>query len=326
MRERRIGIHLDSPKSLAVANNNNYFKMKGFHQSMSRSKSLLRKVVLVVVITEDVQNVHLLLEYRPHIDVSLTCEHDPKLQEYCDWEIDLATHFMIDNKPLNTLLYADDVIILANTEDNLQMAIHRLYQKAKEYNLEISIHKTKTMAFIGKNSTRTKIVINNSGVEQVNAFTYLGCNLSYIHSRDIGNKLAKFQQLLRTIRNTLFKKVRQDTILKFYKTMAIPTLLYGSETWTLTTSQLKRIEAAEMRLLRPLAGYTLYDHKYNEDIRQELNIAAITETIHKYRSNWHEHVLRMPNDRLPRRLLNYRLLGYRDSGRPKKRWRDQLFT
>ncbi|KAJ4426503.1 hypothetical protein ANN_27317 [Periplaneta americana] len=37
----------------------------------------------VVVITEDVQNVHLLLEYRPHIDVSLTCEHYPKLQEYC---------------------------------------------------------------------------------------------------------------------------------------------------------------------------------------------------------------------------------------------------
>ncbi|KAJ4440570.1 hypothetical protein ANN_08715 [Periplaneta americana] len=37
----------------------------------------------VVVITEDVQNVHLLLEYRPHIDVSLTCEHNPKLQEYC---------------------------------------------------------------------------------------------------------------------------------------------------------------------------------------------------------------------------------------------------
>lgn len=182
------------------------------------------------------------------------------------------------------------------------------------------------MVFIGKNSIRTKIVINNSGVEQVNAFTYLGCNLSYIHSRDIDNKLAKFQQLLRTIRNTLFKKVRQDTILKFYKTMAIPTLLYGSETWTLTTSQLKRIEAAEMRLLRPLAGYTLYDHKYNEDIRQELNIAAITETIHKYRSNWHEHVLRMPNDRLPRRLLNYRPLGYRDRGRPKKRWRDQLFT
>ncbi|KAJ4438380.1 hypothetical protein ANN_14325 [Periplaneta americana] len=38
-----------------------------------------------------------------------------------------------------------------------------------------------------------------SKVEQVNAFTYLGCNLSYIHSPDIDNKLAKFQQLLTTI-------------------------------------------------------------------------------------------------------------------------------
>ncbi|KAJ4430709.1 hypothetical protein ANN_19300 [Periplaneta americana] len=43
----------------------------------------LSKCDIVVVITEDVQNVHFLLEYRPHIDVSLTCEHDPKLQEYC---------------------------------------------------------------------------------------------------------------------------------------------------------------------------------------------------------------------------------------------------
>ncbi|KAJ4437906.1 hypothetical protein ANN_13845 [Periplaneta americana] len=47
------------------------------------SNKCIAYLVKVVVITEDVQNVHLLLEYRPHIDVSLTCEHDPKLQEYC---------------------------------------------------------------------------------------------------------------------------------------------------------------------------------------------------------------------------------------------------
>ena len=35
-------------------------------------------------------------------------------------------------------------------------------------------------------------------------------------------------------------------------------------------SQRRRIEAAEMKLLRPLAGYTLYDHKTNEYIRREL--------------------------------------------------------
>jgi len=50
--------------------------------------------------------------------------------------------------------------------------------------------------------------------------------------------------------------VRTETILKIYKTPVLPTFLYGSENWTLTALQRRRIEAAEMKLLRPLAGYT----------------------------------------------------------------------
>ena len=46
-------------------------------------------------------------------------------------------------------------------------------------------------------------------------------------------------------------------VLKLYNTLILPTFLYGSENWTLTASQRRRIEAAEMKLLRPLAGYTL---------------------------------------------------------------------
>ncbi|KAJ4448134.1 hypothetical protein ANN_10146 [Periplaneta americana] len=56
---------------------------RDFPKEIVTGKPTLQVPVHVVFITEDVQNVHLLLEYRPHIDVSLTCEHDPKLQEYC---------------------------------------------------------------------------------------------------------------------------------------------------------------------------------------------------------------------------------------------------
>jgi hypothetical protein len=77
----------------------------------------------------------------------------------------------------------------------------------------------------------------------------MGCSLSYISSRDIGNKLAKFQQLIGTMKRTLFRKVRPETVTKFYKTLAHPTLLYGSEACTLTSAQIKRTEAAEVKLL-----------------------------------------------------------------------------
>ena len=49
--------------------------------------------------------------------------------------------------------------------------------------------------------------------------------------------------------------------LKFYKVMAVPVLMYGSENWSLNRSDKRKIEAAEMRVLRPMAGYTLLAKK-----------------------------------------------------------------
>ena len=49
--------------------------------------------------------------------------------------------------------------------------------------------------------------------------------------------------------------------------------------WTLTASQRRRIEAAEMKLLRPLAGHSLHDHKTNEYTRRELRITGILDKI-----------------------------------------------
>ena len=64
--------------------------------------------------------------------------------------------------------------------------------------------------------------------------------------------------------------MRTETILKIYNTLVLPTFLYGSENWTFTALQRRRIEAAELKLLRPPAGYTLYDHKTNDYIRRQL--------------------------------------------------------
>jgi hypothetical protein len=80
----------------------------------------------------------------------------------------------------------------------------------------------------------------------------------------------KLKQLIGTIKRTLLKRVRKETVLKFYKTLAVPVLLHGAVNWTLTVHKKKRIEAAELKLLRPLAGYTLRGHKYNNDICSEL--------------------------------------------------------
>ena len=43
--------------------------------------------------------------------------------------------------------------------------------------------------------------------------------------------------------------------------MAVPVPMYDSESWSLNPTDKRKIEAAEMRFLKPMAGYTLWDKK-----------------------------------------------------------------
>jgi len=136
--------------------------------------------------------------------------------------------------------------------------------------------------------------------------------------------LAKFLQLRGTLKRTIFEKVRKETILKIYNTEVLPTFLFGSGNWNLTALQRPRIEAAEMKLMIPLAGYTLYDHKTNDYIRREIRITNVLDKRDEYRRNWLSHLQRMPQNRIPLKSYHYRTQERRTIGRPKKRWREQL--
>ena len=231
-------------------------------------------------------------------------------------------HFTINDISLNTLLFADDQVILAETEDDLQYAVYKQHLIANQYDLKISIPKTKVLAFRGEDHLRAKIIIENKIIEQVDCFTYLGYNVSYTDKKDLQAKLNKFRYTCGTIMRCL-RDTSKETKLKFYKVMAVPILMYGSENWTLTQKERKLIESVEMKFLRHVAGYKLIDRKRSEEIRQELNIFKILEKIDEFRNNWTHHLMRMDDSRIPKALLRYRPRGKRRLGRPKKRWSDQ---
>jgi hypothetical protein len=65
-----------------------------------------------------------------------------------------------------------------------------------------------------------------------------------------------------------------------------------------------RLEAAEMRFLRSVAGYRLTDHRRDEDIREEIQIKDINSRIKDYQIKWLQHLERMEQNRIPKLLLN----------------------
>jgi hypothetical protein len=84
---------------------------------------------------------------------------------------------------------------------------------------------------------------------------------------DIDNKLNTFFKITGNL-NNMFRpqKTLKKTRIKLYNTLALPVLLYGSETWTIKVSDARRITAAEMKYMRRTAGYTWTDHKINAQI------------------------------------------------------------
>jgi len=122
-----------------------------------------------------------------------------------------------------------------------------------------------------------------------------------------------------TVRKHL-KKTHTDTQTKCYKVVARPSLLYGSETWVTTKRDMTGLEAAEMRFLRSVTGYTRLDKIRSEIIRKELEIPGIQDIRTKYKQNWINHFDRMDNNRVPKHTLNYKPRGRIDRGRPRKRW------
>jgi len=99
--------------------------------------------------------------------------------------------------------------------------------------------------------------IDNSSIERVEEFKYLGTDLTYkncvqeeIKSRlKVGNACYySVQNLLSS--NLLSKKLK----IKIYRTIILPVVLYGCVTWSLTLREERRLRVFENRVLRRVFG------------------------------------------------------------------------
>jgi sugar-specific transcriptional regulator TrmB len=80
---------------------------------------------------------------------------------------------LTSGKRIQTILDADDQVIIAKSEDELQMAANELNEIANKYNMKISSSKT-TTGLCGKNIQTVKRETEDKIIEQVSNFNYLG--------------------------------------------------------------------------------------------------------------------------------------------------------
>jgi len=110
-----------------------------------------------------------------------------------------------------------------------------------------------------------------------------------------------------------------------YKTLILPVLLYGHESWTLREADRRVLRVFERKVLRSILGGKLengiWRRRMNHELYQVYKSADIVKLIKHGRLQWAGHVARMPEERPAKTIFSREPgRGRRLRGRPRTRW------
>jgi sorting nexin-29 len=143
------------------------------------------------------------------------------------------------NRTHQLLAYADDVNVVGENIDTIKKNTEALLDTCKEVGLEVNPEKTKYMLIPCSQNIGQKHSINigNRSFEDVTKFRYLGRTLTdqnCIH-KEINSRLNSGNACYHLGQSILSSCLLSRNIkVKIYKTILLPVVLYGSETWSLT--------------------------------------------------------------------------------------------
>jgi hypothetical protein len=99
--------------------------------------------------------------------------------------------------------------------------------------------------------------MDNSSIERVEEFKYLGTNLTNQNSiqEEIKCRLKLGNACYYSVQNLLSSSLLSKTLkIKIYRIIILPVVLYGCETWSQTLREERRMRVFENRVLRRVYG------------------------------------------------------------------------
>ena len=228
----------------------------------------------------------------------------------------------VDGKYLIDLDYADDIVIFAETIEDLQSILNDLDDNAKKAGIKINIKKTKIM--ITEDAVPGQVMLHNKVIEEVNEFRYLGTIVARNGSMEaeFNERMRKANQAMGML-SAVWKSHRLSvhSKVRLYITLVRSILLYGHESWYSNESVCSRFVRFENKILRRILEVRLVDRIRVSHMRDVTQVPWIDDVIKRARWSWMGHVMRRDEEeRLIKQAVLWRPEGTRRRGRPKPTW------
>ena len=240
--------------------------------------------------------------------------------------MDSSTGIQVFDTKISHLEYADDLVLVSSSFDELSRQLERLVTECRRWGLTVNAAKTKVMTVERSTTSYPGVVLDGTEVERVEGFTYLGHWVAADGSieSEVKARINRASKSWRSLGGALVgqKQLSGRTKCKLFRAIVVPSLVYGAETWPATEGLLKRLDTFQSRCLRRIWGINWWDYIRTEDVLHRSHQPSVSTIIRRSRLRWFGHVMRMDEIRLPKRILDWKPCGTRPRGRPRSRWID----
>ena len=150
----------------------------------------------------------------------------------------------IAGRHINNLRYADDTILMAESEE-LRGLWMKVKEESEKVGLKLNIQKTKIMA----SGPITSWEIDGETVERVSDFVFVGSKITAYGdcSHEIKRCLLLGRKVMTNLDSTLKSRdITLSTKVRLFRAMVFPVVMYGCESWTVKKAEHRRIDAFEL--------------------------------------------------------------------------------
>jgi len=175
---------------------------------------------------------------------------------------------------------------------------------------------------------------DNSTFERVEEFKYLGTTLTNQNSilEEIKSRLRSGNVCYHSVHNLLSSRLLSKNLkIKIYRTIILPVVLYGCETWSLTSRKERKLRVFENMVLRRIFGPRRdkatgeWRRLHNKELTDLYSSPNNVWVIKLRTMRWAAHVVCMGEDSGVYRVLVGKPGGKRPLGRPRWRWVDNIW-
>ena len=223
----------------------------------------------------------------------------------------------------NTLRYADDTTLMAESEEELKSLWMKVKEESEKVGLKLNIQKTKIMA----SGPITSWEIDGERVKTVSDFIFLGSKITVDGdcSHEIKRRLLLGRKVMTNL-DSIFKSrdITLPTKVCLVKAMIFPVVMYGCESWTVKKTECRRLDAFELWCWRRLLRVPWSTRRSNQSILKEISPGCSLEgMILKLKLQYCGHLMRNV-DSLEKTLMLGGIGDRRRRGRQRMRWLDGI--